>query len=97
MIDRRSLLLQTKCALDDVDIEGLLAMHCPPDEYDSEASMIGSRIFELISAEERLSVAQITEIISQVWNSQFGPFANADIEKRQAAFELVAEKISRSL
>jgi len=36
-----------KAALDSEDIEGLVAIGCPPDEHNSEASLIEGRISKL--------------------------------------------------
>jgi hypothetical protein len=80
-----------KAALDSEDVEGLLAMGSPPDEYDSEASLIEDRIAKV--AGDKLNVDRIADIVTEVWNSQFGPFDEEDLNKRRQAFSSVARRI----
>jgi hypothetical protein len=85
---------QSKAALDCEDIEGLLAMGCPADEYDSEAAMIDNRIAELEwNKEAGPARPQVEQIVAEVWNEMFGPFSDEDLQKRQSAFASVALKI----
>jgi len=97
MLDRRDLLLYVKCALDDEDIESLLAIGAPRDEYDPEASKIESRISVLLGNQSEVSAAHVAEIVADVWNSMFGPFDTEQIAKRQSAFDSVAKRILKSL
>jgi hypothetical protein len=80
-----------KVALDSEDVEGLLAMGCPPDEYDSEASLIEGRIAKVPG--DKLNADRIADIVAEVWNSQFGPFDEEDLDKRRQAFSSVARRI----
>lgn len=82
---------QIKAALDGEDIEGLLELGSPSDEYDSEASMIEGRIAKL--AGDEFNVDKIADIVAEVWNSQFGPFDEEDLNKRRQAFSSVARRI----
>jgi hypothetical protein len=83
-----------KAALDSEDIEGLLAIGCPPDEYDSEANRIDSRITGLRRlGDEPLGESQVERIVADVWNEMFGSFSDEDFQKRQSAFTSVARKI----
>jgi hypothetical protein len=85
---------QIKAALDSEDIEGLLAIGCPPDEYDSEATLIDSRIAALRRlGGEPLGESETERIVAEVWNEMFGPFSDEDLQKRQPAFRSVARKI----
>jgi hypothetical protein len=85
---------QIKAALDGEDIEGLVAVGCPPDEYNSEASLIESRIAKLTQfGHEPLEEAKVEAIVAEVWNEQFGPFSDEDLQKRRSAFTVVARKI----
>jgi hypothetical protein len=82
---------QIKAALDGKDIEGLLAMGSPSDEYANEASLIEGRIAKV--AGDVLHVDRIAEIVAEVWDAQFGPFDPEDLDKRRVAFSSVARKI----
>ena len=94
MHDRRLTLQHIKSILNEEDVEGLCKMGCPPDEYDSEASLIESGIAKATNlGKTALTVAQIAAAIAEVWTSQFGPFASEELEKRRPAFESVAKKI----
>ncbi|MGP0095771.1 MAG: hypothetical protein ACLPHI_01935 [Terriglobales bacterium] len=83
-----------KAALDSEDIEGLVAIGCPPDEYNSEASLIEGRISKLTQLGEKpLAGNQVERMVAEVWNEMFGPFNVEDPQKRQPAFASVARKI----
>ena len=82
---------QIKEALDGEDIEGLLELGSPADEYDSEASMIEGRIAKL--AGDEFNVDKIADIVAEIWNVQFGPFDEEDLNKRRPAFSSVARRI----
>jgi len=85
---------QIKAALDSEDIEGLVAIGCPPDEYNGEASLIESRIAQLTRfGEKPLAEAQVERVVAEIWNEMFGPFSDEDIQKRRPAFIAVARKI----
>jgi hypothetical protein len=85
---------KVKAALNSEDIEGLVAMGCPPDEYDSEASLIEGRIAKLTqSGEKPLAENQVERIVAEVWNELFGPFDDEDMQERRSAFTAVARKI----
>jgi hypothetical protein len=69
-------------------------MGCPPDEYDSEASLIEVRIAKLTqSGEKPLAENQVERIVAEVWNEMFGPFNDEDMKERRPAFTAVARKI----
>ena len=55
-------------ALDAEDIEGVLAMGAPADEYESEARMIAGRLRTL---EDDLSEDAIVAVIESVWTERF--------------------------
>jgi hypothetical protein len=94
MHDRRLSFRQIKSILDKEDVEGLRAMGSPPDEYDSEASLIEREIAKLSNLEAKpLTTAQVATIVAEVWISEFGPFADEELEKRRPAFESVAKRI----
>lgn len=89
---------EIKAALDREDIEGLLALHSPPDEYDGEASLIESEIAKITSfCEKAVDAGEVEGIIAAVWNVQFGPFDAEDLERRRSAFSAVAQKIVAGL
>jgi hypothetical protein len=83
-----------KAALDSEDIEGLVAIGCPPDEYNSEASLIEGRLAKLTQfGEKPLAEDQVERIVAEVWNEMFGPFSDDELQKRHSAFTAVARKI----
>jgi len=73
------------------DIEGLLALGAPNDEYASEARSIASAVSEL--DETHFAEEAVTEVVRGVWIRAFGPFSRADIERRSRAFGQVARDI----
>jgi len=88
---------QIKAALDNEDIEGLMAIGCPADEYNGEATLIEERIAELTrSVHEPLSEVQVEKIVADVWNEMFGPFSDEDLQMRRSAFTTIARKIISS-
>jgi hypothetical protein len=88
---------QIKAALDSEDIEGLVAVGCPADEYSGEASLIEDRIAKLTRfGDEPLGQSQVERIVAEVWNEEFGPFSDEDLTKRRSAFSSVARKITSS-
>ena len=90
----RSIFRHIKTVLDSEDIEGLLGIGSPLDEYDGEASLIEDRIAKLTNfGKKPVSVQQVEEIVAEVWNHQFGPFDTEELEKRRQAFSSVANKI----
>jgi hypothetical protein len=89
---------EIKSALDREDIEGLLALECPSDEYDGEASLIESGVAKATNfGKSAISVEQVEGIVRAVWDSQFGPFDPPDLEKRRSGFASVAHRIAASL
>lgn len=89
---------QIKYALDQADIEGLLAVECPSDEYDGEASLIESGIAKATNfGKNKVGAHAVEAVVSEVWNSQFGPFGPEDLKKRRPAFASVAQKIVEAL
>jgi hypothetical protein len=93
-VEAYTLFRRIKAALDEEDIEGLLALGCPADEYNSEASLIESKV-ALASdfGKTPLQLSQVERIVSDVWDDQFGPLAEEDLDKRRTAFSSVARKI----
>ena len=84
-----------KAALDSEDIEGLLALGCPSDEYDGEASLIESGMAKATNFGARsMGAEELQEIVAYVWNDRFGPFGPDEIERRTAAFANVAKKLT---
>ena len=70
--------------LNDEDIEGLLELGAPEDEYCYEAEAISSRLRETEVNEDAA-----TEIIRSVWSKAFGPFT----ELRSEAYRRTAQRI----
>lgn len=83
-----------KRALDETDIEGLLQLGCPNDEYNGEASLIEDGICKATDfGKLPLHVREAVKIIAQIWDQKFGPFDQAEKDKRRPHYEKVAAKI----
>jgi hypothetical protein len=96
-MNRLEQLRAVKSALDEEDIEGLLATGCPADEYDHEASLIESEIAMVTDfGRKNLSITQCERIVVDVWIKQFGPFKAQDLEMRASAFTAVAKKLANA-
>jgi hypothetical protein len=83
-----------KQALDGEDIEGLRALGCPPDEYDSEAASIAELIAKHTNSGASPSAQTVAAIIEQVWQEMFGPLPEEEICLRRPAFSRVAERLT---
>lgn len=79
----------------DADIEGLLEMGAPTDEYDREARMIAQKIADeaLRSDSTPLTLDEVTAIVRDVWVEMFGPYDVEDLARRTVGFEAVARRI----
>lgn len=80
-----------KEALDAVDIEDLLKLGAPADEYETEARAIVTALRG--SKESELTEDKLTAVVCKVWLQMFGPFSEEAITKRQNAFRQVARRI----
>ena len=72
------------------DIEGLIEIGAPQDEYDAEAEMISRALSS--QKTELLTLPKITTIITLIWGDMF-QLDRAGIEQRLPAFSRVAAKI----
>jgi len=80
-----AIFLIVKKHIDEMDYHELLAGGAPKDEFDGESEAISARI----RAEH--SVREISEIIAEIFNSQF------DEHNEATVFLSVAEKIKKDL
>jgi hypothetical protein len=76
------------------DIEGLIGLGAPEDEYASEASQIAQAI-SMLSADERTS-EKIRAIVALVWSESFGLSAQ-DITLRTEAIVRTVSRIEQVL
>ncbi len=76
--------------LKEEDIEGLLALGAPGDEYSYEANDIS--IFITALNGHSLTEADIVPIVSRVWAKYFN-LSKEDLNSRNSAFQRVAQKI----
>ena len=72
------------------DIEGLLKLGAPGDEYSSEARHISDAVNHLATApiEEEL-----VGIFREVWVRSFGPFSEEQLDRRSSAFRHASREI----
>ena len=76
------------------DIEGLLSMGAPDDEYESEAEMIADRIGDAdgISTDHKVTRDEVENIIAGVWIEMFG-LSDEDSRRRKNAFAAIAARL----
>ncbi len=76
------------------DIEGLIEIGAPMDEYSSEAKMISEALEELALSE--ITAEKIVSAISAIWMKNFN-LSEADLALRRPHIEVVAKKILEHL
>lgn len=79
-----------KTILHDEDIEGLIKIGAPADEYNGEAAQIASEIYRLRG---QPTEDQVTQVVEDVWKKSFGPLSRADLKLRRDAFRRAAQRI----
>jgi len=84
-------LLNIQNVLHTEDVEGLLALGAPDDEYSSEAQAIADALLSVQSRKH--TEADIAAVIERVWNKYFGPFSSQEISKRIPAFQRIARQL----
>jgi len=82
--------------LNQEDIEGLLALGAPRDEYEGEAEHIGLAIRKLVCDRPGAGapIDAVKGIINATWRERFGPFSEEDLTRREPALERVATRIA---
>ena len=75
------------------DIEGLLELGAPPDEYSQEAETIAATLRQ--DTRVVISEESLTTIILDAWARWFGPLSDDDLRRRSPAFRNVARRILR--
>lgn len=78
-------------ALREEDIEGLIALGTPTDEYSSEAKEIADALQLLHN--ECPNEEVLVSIISHVWSESFHR-SEQELEERKPAFQRVAKKLA---
>ncbi len=58
--------------INEADLEGLLKMGCPADEYKPEIQKIAFNILLTYVAKNKITEKQVCKIIAEVFNTQFG-------------------------
>lgn len=81
---------QIREVLNREDIEGLIALGAPEDEYDMEAEMIANAVARHESSLDEMSLAAM---VREVWIKSFSPFSEEGLSKRQPAFIRVARRV----
>lgn len=78
------------------DIEGLLALGAPRDEYEREAQLIYRAITDFGPTAHGGDTARdaVKSILRAVWSERFGPFSEDDLARRDPAFERAATRIA---
>ena len=88
------------CLVEDLlrehDIEGIIQIGAPKDEYDTEAQMIAQRIQDVESRHGRKANQQeVVEIIRGVWAEMFS-LGEPELTKRADPFETIAAHLTAS-
>jgi RNase P/RNase MRP subunit POP5 len=85
-------------AIDDIlrkeDIEGLLHLGAPKDEYSREAKKIRFVLEQM--SEGGVGEEDISAAVARIWQDSFGPFTDDDIQKRAETFRSVARQIIKT-
>lgn len=79
-----------KTILLDENIEGLIKIGAPADEYNGEAAQIASEIYRL---QGQPTEKQVARVIEDVWQRSFGLMGRDEIKLRRDAFRRVAHRI----
>jgi cell division ATPase FtsA len=77
------------------DIEGLLSMGAPDDEYEPEAKMIVDRAGEAESEapSHRITKEEVEAIVTAVWKEMFG-LSEDQLRQRREAFQSIAARLA---
>jgi hypothetical protein len=75
------------------DIEDLIALGSPDDEYDTEARMIAEDVRTAEwKQDDPLTHDQVRDIVVRVWMKMFG-ISDEDAKKRMSQFDSIAARI----
>ncbi len=77
--------------LQEEDIEGLLNLGAPKDEYAHEAAEIHAGL-EAID-ESKVTSDRDATVVMTVWEHSFGPFSPDDFQKRSPVLQQVVQRI----
>lgn len=75
------------------DIEGLISIGAPVDEYQAEAEMICNRVGEAEQELSRLTTDQVLSIVEEIWKEMFD-LSDEQLAKRHDAFQRVAIRLA---
>jgi len=65
-----------------------------PTNYDGESSLLESEMAKVTNfGEKSVRAEQVQEMLSRIWNDQFGPFDDDELIKRSSAFAAVSRKL----
>jgi hypothetical protein len=77
------------------DIEGLIQVGAPSDEYEGEARKVTAALQGAGQAPP--TEAALVSILRGVWDEMFGPFSPEELQQRDPAFRNVARRILSGL
>lgn len=77
-------------ALNEEDVEGLLELGAPRDEYESEAAMIADLLASIPRSDR--TEDSIMAAVSAVWGRMFGR-SSSDLEARRPSFRRIAQRL----
>jgi len=74
------------------DIERLLSIGAPDDEYESEAKMIADRVVEHQASGGEIATEEVASIIAGVWKEMF-ELSDDELLLRREAFHSIAARL----
>ena len=80
-----------ECILREEDVEGLIAIGAPPDEYADEARQIAEALEQLDSS--NVGADRVLAIVAEVCSRMFGPFDSEEFQKRYPVYQRVARRV----
>jgi BMFP domain-containing protein YqiC len=75
------------------DVEGLISIGAPADEYEAEAKMICDRLGEAEQKNSKLTTEQILSIVEQVWREMFD-LSPEQLAARREALQEIAVRLA---
>ncbi len=87
-------LKQLKDLFSEHDIEGLINLGCPLDEYDGEATKLGQRLKDMEFAKTKVDQSVIVEALMGIWNECFD-LRGAELEMRRTNLTKLALEVEK--
>jgi ATP phosphoribosyltransferase regulatory subunit HisZ len=86
-----AVLTEFKVVFAEQDVEGLIALGAPRDEYDSEATEVAQKLKDLESVVQ-VDHAAVLKVLLDVWGVSFN-LKGAELERRREELTKLASKV----